>query len=617
MCGIIAYLSANKNYEMLVSIIESLKALQNRGYDSSGVGIYNNETHEMEIKKITGNNIEELFDLKSKKSHFGMGHNRWSTHGVVNETNAHPHRSISGKFFIVHNGTIDNFDELKKTIPKYTQQKYSDTDTELFINLIEYYYKNDIEKAIQKAISVIDGPFAVCVFSVLQPDRLFFCRRDLPLLVGFSENLVIASSETVGFYDKVEHYVELQNDDIFPVKLVDDEIQYDKMSKYVKIRVVKSREVMTPYPFPYWTIKEIMEQPLTVMKSTNMGMRIKSEHEVILGGLNEKRKQILDCNKVMLFGCGTSYHAGSVGAYLLRKMKCFDNSEALIASEFDEDLHIVNDMEKTLCVYLSQSGETKDLVDALNILKETKAVNISIINVVNSLIARTTGCGVYVNASRENGVASTKSFTAQVVVLSLISVWINQQRYPDNFDEKTERTKMVKSLQDLPLDIEACFTLFSKIKNRLCNTLSFSNGKNSLFILGSGLGYEVAREGALKIKEIAYIHAEAYSLLDLKHGPFALIEDGTPIIVIAHDKKSYERSKNICSEIKTRNGLVIFISPYDRIDNCDFYIQVPYNQRFSFLLCLIPLQMLAYEMTLKIGVNPDFPKNLAKCVTVN
>ena len=610
MCGIIAYLSATKNYEMLASIIESLKSLQNRGYDSSGVGLFNNVTREMDVKKITGNNIEELFDMKTKTSHFGIGHNRWSTHGVVNNKNAHPHHSISGKFYIVHNGTIDNFDELKKTIPKYNDQKYSETDTELFINLIEYYYKNNVEEAIQKAISVIEGPFAICVFSILQPDKVYFCRRDLPLLVGFSENLVIASSETVGFYDKVEHYIELKNDDVFPVSVVEEEIQYEKMSKYVKIRVVKSRDVLTPYPFPYWTIKEIMEQPLTVMKSTNMGMRIGSEHEVILRGLNEKRSEILKCNKVMLFGCGTSYHAGSVGAYLLRKMKCFDNCEALIASEFDPDLHIVNNMENTLCIYLSQSGETKDLVDALNIMKETNAVNISIINVVNSLIARTTGCGVYVNASRENGVASTKSFTAQVVVLALISVWINQQRYSEKvIDEKTERTKMVKSLQDLPLDIEACFTLFSKIKNRLCKALTFGK-RNSLFILGSGLGYEIAREGALKIKEIAYIHAEAYSLLDLKHGPFALIENGTPIIVIAHDKKSYERSKNICSEIKTRNGLVIFISPYDRIENCDFYIQVPYNQRFSFLLCLIPLQMLAYELTLKFGVNPDFPKNL-------
>lgn len=613
MCGIIAYLSTIRDYDMLMSIIESLKALQNRGYDSSGVGVFNNEMGKMDVKKITGNNIDDLFKLSTKKSHFGMGHNRWSTHGVVNNNNAHPHHSISGKFHIVHNGTIDNFEELKKMIPKYENEKYSDTDTELFINLIEYFYKNDIKEAIEKAISVIEGPFAVCVFSILHPNEVYFCRRDLPLLLGFSENLIIASSETVGFYDKVEHYIELRNDDIFQVKIVENELEYEKMSQYVKIRVVKSREVKTPYPFPYWTIKEIMEQPLTVLKSTNMGMRLKSEHEVILNGLKEKKDDILRCKRVILFGCGTSFHAGCVGSYLFRLLKCFDHAEAIIASEFEPELY--TNLDDTLCIYLSQSGETKDLVDALNcISSNTKAVNISIINVVNSLIARMTGCGVYVNASRENGVASTKSFTAQVTVLSLIAVWINQFRYEDNLN-KIERTKFVKSLQDLPLDIESCFTLFNQIRN-ICKGLDFSTN-NSMFILGSGLGFQIAKEGALKIKEISYIHAEAYSLLDLKHGPFALIEDGTPILVIAHDKKSYERSKNICSEIKTRNGVVIFISPYDRIETADYYIQVPYNNKFSFLLTLIPLQIMAYELTVGAGINPDFPKNLAKCVTVN
>lgn len=615
MCGIIAYLSASKNYKILKSIVESLKSLQNRGYDSSGVGVYNMESKQMDIKKIIGNNIDELMDLRTTKSYFGFGHNRWSTHGVVNKENAHPHNSIQKKFFIVHNGTIDNFEEMKKIIPDYDKKKYSETDTELFINLIEHFYEDDIEKAIKKTINCIKGPFAICVFSLHNPNEIYFCRRDLPLLLGFSEKLVIASSETVGFYDKVEHYIELLNDDIFCVKFINDELEYEKMTNYVKIRVVKSRELLNPYPHPYWTIKEIMEQPLTVNKATNMGMRFEGKDKVILNGLQEKNKEILRCNRVILFGCGTSFYAGCVGSYLLKLMKCFDHTEALIASEFEDEIHIENDMDNTLCIYLSQSGETKDLVDVLYTLKNTKAMNISIINVVNSLIARTTGCGVYVNASRENGVASTKSFTAQVVVLALIAVWINQQKYKDKKNQM-ERTKYIKGLQDLPLDIESCFTLFPIIKDEI-TPLIVENKNNSMFILGSGIGYQVAKEGALKIKEISYIHAEAYSLLDLKHGPFALIEKNTPIIVIAHDKKSHEKSKNICSEIKTRHGLVIYISPYDKVENCDFYIQIPYNQKFNFLLSLIPIQMLAYELTIAKNINPDFPKNLAKCVTVN
>lgn len=616
MCGIIAYLSASKNYKILKAVIDSLRSLQNRGYDSSGVGVYNIENKTMDIKKIIGNNIEDLADIKTQESYFGFGHNRWSTHGVVNKENAHPHYSLSKKFFIVHNGTIDNVDDVKKMIKDYDKKRYSDTDTEVFINLIEHFYEDDIEIAIKKTIECIEGPFAICVFSLHNPNKVYFCRRDLPLLVGFSDKLVIAASETVGFYDKVEHYIELLNCDIFSVKVENEELEYDnKMKNYVKIRVVKSRELLNPYPYPYWTIKEIMEQPLTVNKATNMGMRFKNEDLVILNGLEEKKSEILKCNRVILFGCGTSFHAGGVGSYLLKLMKCFMHTEALIASEFDEEIHIENDMENTLCIYLSQSGETKDLVDVLNVLKNTKAVNISIINVVNSLIARTTGCGVYVNASRENGVASTKSFTAQVVVLSLITVWVNQQRYEDG-KNKIERSKYIKGLQDLPLDIESCFTLFDIIKTEICPRLIRDN-KSSMFILGSGLGYQIAKEGALKIKEISYIHAEAYSLLDLKHGPFALIEENTPIIVIAHDKKSHEKSKNICSEIKTRYGVVIYISPYDRVENCDFYIQIPYNQKFSFLLSLIPLQMLAYELTISKNINPDFPKNLAKCVTVN
>jgi len=621
MCGIIAYLTTIKNYKILQSIIDSLTTLQNRGYDSSGIGVYNTNDNTLIVEKTVGKNLKELYKaIGIKNSHFGFGHNRWSTHGVVNKNNAHPHRSFSKNFHIVHNGTIDNMDELIDTIPDYKVKKYSETDTELFINLIEYFYKDDVKEAIEKTINIIRGPFAICVFSTLHPNEVYFCRRDLPLLIGFTDSLVIASSESIGFYDKVSHYIELKNNDVFISKIIDETTMKNiSVEKYVTTRVIKSKTPKTPYPFKHWTIKEIMEQPLTVMKSMNMGMRIKNDHMVNLNGLEKKKDEILACNHSMLFGCGTSYHAGLIGGYLLQKFNCFDHNEGILASEFDEYLHMKNDMKNKLCIYLSQSGETKDLVDVLNIVDSTSAINISIINTVNSLIARKTECGVYANASRENGVASTKSFIAQVVVLSLISVWINQHKFLDNEKEKTKRKKMIASLSNLPLDIEACFTLFptiNHISSQLLSVLSETKN-NSLFILGSGLGFHIAQEGALKIKEIAYIHAEAYCLLDLKHGPFALIEKNTPIIVIAHNKKSHERAKNIISEIKTRDGMVIFISPFERIYKCDYYIQVPSSQEFSFLLCLIPLQIMAYELSLAKNLNPDFPKNLAKCVTVN
>ena len=616
MCGIIAYLINDKNYSVLEALIKSLKSLQNRGYDSTGIGIFDNVNKTFVTKKVVGNNLDQLYNFDIKKSHIALGHNRWSTHGVVNNTNAHPHYSMNKNFYIVHNGTIDNLEDVKKIIPDYDEKKYSETDTEIFINLIQHFYnqENNIKNAIEKTINVIEGPFAICVISVNNPNEIYFCRRDLPLLIGFSDNMIIASSESVGFYDKVEHYIVLENNDVFVSSINEEqEIINNDINKYVQIRVVKSREVKISYPYPYWTIKEIMEQPLTIMKSLNMGMRLNcTTNNVILTGLKQKKEEIINCKRLLVFGCGTSYHAGLVGNYLFKKIKKFDNCQCILAPEFDIEIDARNNLKDTLCIYLSQSGETKDLVDVLNVLVKTEAINISVINTVNSLIARTTGCGVYVNASREIGVASTKSFTGQVIVLSLIYIWLNQHLYPE--ESLKERKDMITELQNLPLDIEASFTLFDQLKTT--NMLDDIN-KQSIFILGSHLGYYIAKEGALKIKEISYIHAEAYSLMDLKHGPFALIEDGTPIIVIAHDKISYERSKNICSEIKTRNGLVVFISPFGKISNCDYYIEVPHNDKFSYLLCLIPLQILAYELSLKRGHNPDFPRNLAKSVTVN
>ena len=614
MCGIIAYFTTQKKYEIVKAIVSSLKALQNRGYDSSGIGVYNDG--KISTKKILGKDLDDFYKLDTQIGNAGMGHNRWSTHGEVTEYNAHPHHSISGKLFIVHNGTINNMEDLEKIIPDYKDRKYSETDTELFINLIEFYYMRErsLEKAIQITVSQIEGPFAICVFNIDNPNEMYFCRRDLPLLIGFSDTMVVASSETLGFYAQVEHYIELKNDDVFLARNHEDKLEFNKMDRYIKIRVVKSRDLLEPYPYPYWTIKEIMEQPLTVMKSMNMGQRIESEDKVRLNGLKLKMKDIINCTQSLIFGCGTSYHAALVGEHLFKKLKCYNQSKAMLAPEFDMDVDIFDNAKNTLTLYLSQSGETKDLVDVLYKMKETDATNVSIINVVNSLIARTTGCGVYVNASRENGVASTKSFTAQVVVLALIAIWINQNKYPDSSQHKIERKKYIQSLMDLPLDIEATFTLISNIKEQV---KEYKMPNNSMFILGSKVGYSIAKEGALKIKEIAYVHAEAYSLLDLKHGPFALIEPETPIIVIAHDQDSHEKAKNICSEIKTRKGTVIFISPFERIDKIDYFIQVPYNPKFSFLLCLIPLQIIAYELTLLRGHNPDFPRNLAKSVTVN
>ena len=625
MCGIIAYLTTIQDYQILNSIIQSLKTLQNRGYDSSGVGVYNLESKKLVIEKTIGKNLQELLDNHPvKSSHFGFGHNRWSTHGVVTKENAHPHHSLSNNLYIVHNGTIDNMDELITLIPEFKQKRYSQTDSELFVSLIDHFLTNDMEygddldlndldlkMAIKKTIECIKGPFAITVFCNLFPNEVYFCRRDLPLLIGFTESLVIASSESIGFYDKVDHFIELKNDDVLVAMIVDNTIRMD-IESYIEKRVIKSKMAKTPYPFNHWTIKEIMEQPLTVMKSMNMGMRIKNNHMVNLNGLEKMKEKILKCNHVLSFGCGTSFHAGLVGSYLLKKLNSFDYSEGILASEFDTEIDIKNNMKDVLCIFLSQSGETKDLVDVLNITDKTDAINISVINTVNSLIARQTGCGVYVNASRENGVASTKSFTAQVVVLALIAVWVNQNKFLEDKDAKIKRTKMITSLSNLPLDIEETFTLFPIIKQITSQLID----TKSLFILGSGLGYCIAREGALKIKEISYIHAEAYSLLDLKHGPFALIENGTPIIVIAHDEKSHERSKNICSEIKTRHGRVIYITPFENIPNTDDYIQVPYNQELSFLLCLIPLQIMAYEFSLAKNIDCDFPKNLSKTITV-
>lgn len=599
MCGIVSFFTTIHNYNIYKKLVESLKILQNRGYDSSGIGIYSTK---MNISKIVGTDIDKLNQFDG---YFGFGHNRWSTHGVVNEVNAHPHKSLDNKFYIVHNGTIDNFEELKKEISDYDIHKYSETDSELFVNLIQKYYDNSVEDAINKTISKIKGSFAVIIFTVHTPNKVYYCKRNLPLLLGINNNIVIGASESVIFYDNVDYYISLKDNDVITTEISNENISISKLSNYIQTRVVKTKQSITPYPFKHWTIREIFEQPLVMLKSVNMGERLLTD-KVVINGLKHKKNKILKTQKVFLFGCGTSYHAGLIGSYLLRFV-CNIDSECLVPSEYNNKIH---NTKNNLCIYLSQSGETKDLYDLLKI--NSNSINISIVNVVNSLIARTTKCGIYTNAERENGVAATKSFTSHIIVLNLLVLWFHQHYFKD---DNKYRIKYINYLKILPLDCNSILSNISLIKD-ISNTIIKLN-KQSMFILGSELGYYIAKEGALKIKEISYIHTEAHYLSDLKHGPFALIEDNTPIIVIAHDKKSYETSKIICSEIKSRNGFIIFITPYDKINNIDCYIQTPNNKMFNYLLALYPLQLLAYELSVSKGYNPDFPRNLAKSVTVN
>ena len=623
MCGIVAYIGTLKN--TFSFIYNGLELLQNRGYDSAGICTihYNSidKLYQFQLSKYANSDtISSLQLLKETdnihhNAQIGIGHTRWATHGKKSDVNAHPHQDNEQQIYLSHNGIIENYIELKEMLVDEGYQFYTETDTEVIANLIAYYLhsmeNSDMEEVLTQLNNTLDGTWALTILYLNQPDTLYLTKKGSPLLVGYNDSYAIIASESIGFYNYINEFFIMDDGDIVSIKLLENSIQINKPKEYEICKVIKSTIEKNPYPYQHWTIKEIMEQPMSSLRAINMGNRIKNEDMVNLAGLDKHKQQILAIDNLLIVASGTSLNAGLIGSIYMKMLKSIDNINIVEASEFCE--YDIPNYGTTGLLVLSQSGETRDVSRAMEIAKPKNIFTISIVNVVNSLIAREADCGIYINCGRENGVASTKSFTSQVIAMALLSIYLSQLKH--EIDTKTIRKQIIRSILDLPLDIENCLKIFDDCKLLIPELMN----KNSCFILGRKLCEPIAREGALKMKEISYIHAEGYPSGSLKHGPFAMIEDGTPIFILSPDMDSDDRCYSLAEEVKSRGALTILITNCTEVrrELFDYIINIPYNKYFGNLLANIPLQIIAYELSIAKNINPDRPRNLAKVVTVD
>jgi glucosamine--fructose-6-phosphate aminotransferase (isomerizing) len=619
MCGIFGIVLNNNNKNIYKLIINGLIQLQNRGYDSAGVCVIKNS--KFEVNKCASTNklnaLDKLMSMKDIKesndnTYIGIGHNRWATHGVKNDTNAHPHLSSDANFVIVHNGIIENYNEIKQKLIKEGFIFNSQTDTEVIVNLLQYNYNNqegnNMTDIIKQTIEELRGTYGLLIQSLYEPNKLYCVRNGSPLLIGQNEEEVIVTSEQSGFCNKMSNYITLHNDDICVITKIENNIVINTAHNYIKKNVTLIDSNQTPHPYDHWTLKEINEQPDVILNSINKGGRIKNASEVKLGGLEQHIDNLKTIENIIILGCGTSYFAGLYGMYFFKQLCQFNTVQVFDGAEFNEqDIPIIGN---TTFILVSQSGETKDLHRCIEISKNNNITTIGIVNVVDSLIAREVDCGIYCNAGKEVGVASTKAFTSQVVCLSMAAIWFSTLQ---NINEK-KRVRMVSDLHNLSSDIKLTLDLCSKnIKDYITKI-----NKSNMFLLGKGSDEFIAKEGALKIKEISYIHSEGYSSSSLKHGPFALLDKNFPVIILNMDQTHRSKTLNCYQEVSSRNSPVLLITNDVSISSevsCDV-IYVPENKSYASLLGIIPLQLLAYHLSIIKGINPDKPKNLAKVVTV-
>ena len=621
MCGIFGILTTRSNTENIYDkIINGLFQLQNRGYDSSGLSVLNKgkiQTYKY-ASTVTESSLDKLKNLNLIKTendeiYQGIGHNRWATHGIKNDINAHPHLSNDGNFALVHNGIIENYGGLKQFLVENGYSFYSQTDTEVIVNLVSYYYKihNDTFTALKYVIDKLEGTYGVILLDVNSPNKIYCVRNGSPLLIGKNEDCIIITSEQSGFCNLISNYITLHNDDICVIER-NNELLIKTFNSYTHKKVNIVERDLTPYPYDHWTLKEIHYQPTCVLNAINNGGRIKNQTEVKLGGLEQHIGILKDITNIIILGCGTSFNAGLYGMYYFKKICNFNCVQTFDGAEFNED--DICKIGKTAVILISQSGETKDLHRCIGIAQQHNLVTIGVINVVDSLIAREVDCGIYCNSGVEVGVASTKSFTSQVVCLSLISIWFAQIH---DLNEN-KRLKMISDLHNLSNDFRNTLDDVLEQVKVVAHTFNTSGIKN-MFLLGKGSDEYIAHEGSLKIKEISYVHAEGYSASSLKHGPFALLDENFPVIILNTDTIHTSKIMNCVEEVSSRNSPIVLITSQlmDFTKEKEIVtIRVRENTSYSSLLGAIPLQLLAYYLSIEKGINPDKPKNLAKVVTV-
>ena len=606
MCGIVGVIH-NDAYNV---ILDGLIMLQNRGYDSAGISI---DSGGILTEKIASTEELDSIDyLKKKflKGSLGIGHTRWATHGSKTTINSHPHVSVNGKVSLVHNGIIENYKALKEI---FKTDCISETDSEVLVHLIEHYYNIQIGEPIEKmtktleiVTNMLEGTWGLVVIHSDCPNTLFATRYGSPLLVGYDDNNAIITSEQSGFNRYVRNYFVLNNRDICIINK-DRVLNIETKENYEK-RIVNQVDRYDCSPFSHFMIKEIYEQEHSCLRSLKLGSRLKEEH-VRLGGLDQQKDILKALDNIIILGCGTSYFAGLYGSHFFKQLCCFNSVQVIDGADFN--INDVNKKGRTGLILLSQSGETKDLYRVIKIAQSHDLFTIGVVNVVDSLIAREVNCGCYIHAGKEMAVASTKSFTSQVIVLVLISLWFSQNC--NYHDAMLQRQQVIKDIHNLSMDIKRTLMQHKNIKK----FVDYFKDQSSLFLLGKGPGEAIAKEGALKIKEVSYIHAEGYSTSSLKHGPFALLKKDFPVILLCGDDEYLSKNINAYEEINSRNANVIkIISSHSHSDSNEKNIIVPHNSSFSYLLMVIVLQLLSYETAISKNINPDKPRNLAKVVTV-
>lgn len=614
MCGIVGYIGHREAYPI---ILKGLKRLEYRGYDSAGIALY--DGCEIKLSKTKGKVADLELKLEkeiSTKGSLGLGHTRWATHGVPNDVNSHPHYSNSGNLVIIHNGIIENYESLKTELKKRGYVFKSDTDTEVLINLIEDVMKNDglkLGKAVQIALNQVVGAYAIAVFDKNKPNEIVVAKLGSPLAIGIGDDEFFIASDASPFIEYTRNAIYLE----------DEEMAIIRRGKDLKIRKIKDDSLVDPYiqelqinleqiekgGFDHFMLKEIYEQP-SAIRDTYRGRMLVNEGIIKLSGVEDNMKKFLNADRIIIVACGTSWHAGLVAEYIFEDLARIP-VEVEYASEFRYRNPVIT--EKDVVISISQSGETADTLAAIKLAKSKGAFVFGVCNVVGSSIARETKAGAYTHAGPEIGVASTKAFTTQITILTLMALRL--ARAKGTISSSDFRLHLLE-LEMIPDKVKKVLESEAHIKN-IANI--YKNSKNFLY-LGRGYNFPVALEGALKLKEISYIHAEGYPAAEMKHGPIALIDENMPIVVIATKKGHYEKVVSNIQEIKSRKGKIIGIVTEGDVSVralADHVIEVPESlEALSPLLTTIPLQLLSYHIAVMLGKNVDQPRNLAKSVTV-
>jgi glutamine---fructose-6-phosphate transaminase (isomerizing) len=632
-------------------LLEGLTVLKNRGYDSAGLATMAPGSP-MSITKFASDgdkadSVQLVTDHSSTSvgHSVGIAHTRWATHGGKTDANAHPHTDSTGKIALVHNGTINNANELRREMQELGHTFTSQTDTEVIAKLIGHYYTGNLKAATEQALGRCDGSWGLCIMCTDTPDELVVACNGSPLVIGVAHDRTFVASETAAFNRYTKNFISMKDGEIGVLHSDGRTLDLSRQQKAPDQRII-----LSPDPHPHWTIKECLEQPEAIARALGFGGRLSSDR-VLLGGLDGNTAALSKIKHMTLSACGTSLHASKYGERLMKELGSFDSVSSLDAAETEaKDFPCTDRPGESGLIVVSQSGETKDLVRVVKQAMDMDVTVMSVVNAVGSLIARTTKMGVYCNAGRENAVASTKAFTTQVTVLALIALWFRQTR--DRLEGRTTPSMEANRLRDALMRLPISFGMALKTRDQCVEVAKRLKDKEHCFILGKGYGEPVALEGALKIKEMCYLHAEGYSGGALKHGPFALIENAetgkfgaTPIIMIILDDQHAQHMRTAGEEVKARGAEIIIITDKAELAEGldDHPLVIPSNGDLTALGAVLPLQLIGYELALmryvrpeslspvpsphisiccmispaNRGINPDTPRNLAKAVTVD